>query len=171
MEQKINGLKFVKTKFMKNANNCYTYAINQPFNPYTGKKYEDYDDCQPGFLGGVAKIRGLYDATRNYKVYMGYVKKDLKHIGYDIRKSTYKEYVEEEGAWKIAFCYDNINFDYHFYRQNIDGTWSHQQGCGGFVTNKDFDGKVITNPQKCERGRYRVFHGFYIITPIKERGN
>lgn len=40
--------------------------------------------------------------------------------------------------------------DYHWYRQNPDGTWSHKPGWG-LVTNKDAGGNVITDPQNANR--------------------
>ena len=62
-------------------------------------------------------------------------------------------------------------FDYHWYRQNSDGTWSHKQGHTN-VTNVDASGDVIYNPQTCDRNyksahgplyNYTIFAGYYIV--------
>jgi len=78
-------------------------------------------------------------------------------------ESTYEEYVENDNCWKIAFVYGND--DYHWYRQNIDGTWSHKLG-NSEVINYDEDDKIIYNPKECNRGEYKNFVGFYMIRKI-----
>lgn len=52
----------------------------------------------------------------------------------------------EQGTYKIALIADPDD-DYHFLRQNRDGTWSHKPG-NTPVTNKDFSGRIITDPEK-----------------------
>jgi len=157
---KYNGLKRDKRKFEKyHYNNCYTYAINQPINPYTGKSYEDYGHCQPGYLGGKGiKLDVPYD-----KKLIKLARKDLKKLGYKLIKSSFKEYVDDENCWKVALCY--ANDDYHWYRQNKDGTWSHKLGTNK-VKYKDEDDKIIRNPEQCNRGKYKNFVGFYLIKKV-----
>lgn len=161
---KYNGLRFAKSKFEKHSNNnCYTYAINQHVNPYTNKPYESYSYCQPGLLGGVGKYNRKHFDT-DFDVYLKYIQADLYDIGYNITVSTYDEYVEDDKAWKIAFCFER-GYDYHFYRQNKDGTWSHKQGSSK-VVRFDNSGNTIYNPEECDRGAYSTFVGFYIIKPM-----
>lgn len=160
-----NGLRVEKVKFERGLNNCYTYAINQVKNPYTGRYYSDYAYCQPGILGGV----GESYSDDNYAEIPQKVKEDLDRIGYTIRESTYEEYAENPKAWKIAFCYTKkgdrgVSQDYHFYRQNKNGTWSHKSGAYD-VRKVDASGNIIYNPETCDRGRYKIFGGFYIISP------
>lgn len=52
--------------------------------------------------------------------------------------------------------------DYHWYRLNEDGTWSHKPGQGS-ATNRDNSGNVITDPRTANRGIYTQFCGFYTI--------
>lgn len=164
---KYNGLRVAKVKFEKlHNNNCYTYAINQHINPYTNKPYASYTHCQPGQLGGVNK-NGRTSYSNDFSNFLKYIRDDLNSIGYDITPSTYDEYVEDERAWKIAFCYEP-RYDYHFYRQNKNGTWSHKQG-SGTVRRVDNSGNVIYNPETCDRGAYTKFVGFYIIKPMVKR--
>lgn len=46
--------------------------------------------------------------------------------------------------------------DFHFYRQDKDGTWSHKQGWGYGPTKLDASGKVITDPRTCNRNYGRL---------------
>lgn len=43
--------------------------------------------------------------------------------------------------------------DYHFYRQNPDGTWSHKRGLT-FVYNSDDKNNIIFEPEYCDRNYY-----------------
>jgi hypothetical protein len=45
--------------------------------------------------------------------------------------------------------------DYHFYRQNPDGTWSHKSG-GMDVVNTDYNGNIIYDPLIADRRVYDV---------------
>ena len=61
-------------------------------------------------------------------------------------------------------------YDYHFYRQNSDGTWSHKPG-NTDVTKYDSSGKIIMDPRKANRYaaydiNYNLFVGFYIVKPL-----
>ncbi len=53
------------------------------------------------------------------------------------------------GWSKIALVIDPAN-DYHFYRQDSNGMWSHKPG-GQLVTDKDAYGNAIYNPERCSR--------------------
>jgi len=161
---KFNGLHIDNKNYIpQENNNCYTYAINQPFNPYTKEKYTDYGYCQPGYLGGKKKEgRDKYNYN-NHEILIDLAKKDLEDLGFEMTESVFEEYIENENCWKIAFAYDDT--DYHWYRQNIDGTWSHKPGQGE-VKNYDADDNVIYNPRECNRGRYKYFVGFYMIKKI-----
>lgn len=58
------------------------------------------------------------------------------------------------------------NRDYHWYRQNYDGTWSHKPG-GTAVTDLDRKGNLIYDPESCDRTTgfpsYSEFVGFYQV--------
>ncbi len=62
---------------------------------------------------------------------------------------------------------DNPLMDYHFVRENGDGTWSQKQGTSaktgsGIVTNLDDNGKVITDPRSAALGRYEFLTYVYV---------
>ena len=57
--------------------------------------------------------------------------------------------------------------DYHYYRQDKNGKWSHIDGWG-YATNKDAKGKLIHDPKKANRkyrkGKYYdQFCGYYCV--------
>lgn len=52
--------------------------------------------------------------------------------------------------------------DFHFYRQDRSGMWSHKPGSTQ-VTNEDNSETLIADPQSADRGPYTVFCGFYCV--------
>ena len=49
-------------------------------------------------------------------------------------------------------------WDYHWFRQDADGMWSHKPGHDP-ATNLDFSGNPISNPETADRGPYTQFCG------------
>jgi hypothetical protein len=58
--------------------------------------------------------------------------------------------------------------DFHWYRQDKTGCWSHKPGHTPAV-NVDASNNPITNPQTANRGPYTVFCSFMITRPCKVR--
>lgn len=54
--------------------------------------------------------------------------------------------------------------DYHFYRLDNDGTWSHKSG-RTMARNTDDSGQFITNPMTADRGPYTDFSGWLGVGP------
>lgn len=52
------------------------------------------------------------------------------------------------------------DFDYHWYRMDSNGYWSHKPG-GTSATNLDNSGNIITNPEIADRGNYTDFCGYF----------
>lgn len=52
--------------------------------------------------------------------------------------------------------------DFHWYRRDRDGTWSHKPGATA-ATNLDDSDRVITDPRNADRGRYTQFCGFFCV--------
>ncbi|OLS16606.1 MAG: hypothetical protein HeimC3_53520 [Candidatus Heimdallarchaeota archaeon LC_3] len=50
--------------------------------------------------------------------------------------------------------------DYHWYRQDFDGKWSHKPG-GTPATNLDNSKNIILDPRQADRGNYTVFCGCF----------
>ena len=61
------------------------------------------------------------------------------------------------GYHKIQGFYDpSQGGDYHWYRQDADGTWSQKHG-NGSVTNLDASGHVITDPEKADNDYSKIY--------------
>jgi len=125
-EMEWNDPSFVKT------NNCYAYFLND-------KKFREKKP-QPGYFSGNDKPNTYKSCNETEKrvvqdnpnVYMSSETKPCK-------KGYYKGYLAIDPGK-----------DYHFYRQDTDGFWSHKPG-GLSVTNLDSDGNEITNPREASK--------------------
>ena len=134
--------------------NCYNYALNT----------KNHDFMQPGSSEGHD-----YTNTPNYHtkdVLVNMIEIDSKNYSFDFEPiGKYEEC--DPGYYKIALVADPGS-DYHFYRQNSDGTWSHKSG-SRLVTNLDFSDNIIYDPEYCDRKdnesplNYTDFYGFYQV--------
>jgi hypothetical protein len=50
--------------------------------------------------------------------------------------------------------------DYHWYRQDVDGRWSHKMGTS-VPSNLDAAMQPITNPRLANRGAHTIFGGYF----------
>ena len=75
----------------------------------------------------------------------------LRQGGYLMREIG-KYDVCDERCYKVALVLDpNAALpDYHWYRQNADGTWSHKLGMYE-ITCYDASGNMIYDPQSCDK--------------------
>ncbi|MDD1017332.1 hypothetical protein [Pseudomonas rubra] len=55
-------------------------------------------------------------------------------------------------------------FDYHWYRRDSNGMWSHKPGQTA-ARNTDNSGRLISDPRNCDRGPYNNFCGFFNSMP------
>ena len=92
------------------------------------------------------------------------VKADMEAAGID-----FQEYeAGMVGGYRVALVVNPGN-DYHWYRDNGDGTWSHKLGCEEASSEEIFnddDKKVtITNPEEsAKREGYIVFVGYFYVS-------
>jgi len=120
-------------------NNCYNYANNQATNTFAqpGRAHgytlsvDACGDVQPG-----AVLDGLA-ATTNFTTPLG-----------------------AGQGWYVALVLAP-GFDYHWYRQDTVGCWSHKPGHTP-ARNVDNSGNPITDPQTADRGPYSVFCSYMI---------
>jgi sarcosine oxidase delta subunit len=54
------------------------------------------------------------------------------------------------------------DFDYYWYRQDTDGSWSHNRGCTA-ATNVDESNNPISDPSLADRGPYTDFCGYFCV--------
>jgi|GEM_PF-1349370 len=137
-----------ETRRYQQNSNCYTYALGIP----------QHGKATPGALlhnDGRAGVRIDDHALKLQPIYNALVKDGLKPI-------PRPENAPYENAPIIA-AFLSINDDYHFYRRHQDGTWSHQKGYRGAISDRDGLNAVIEDPLYAERGRYKDFIGYFTL--------
>jgi hypothetical protein len=115
-------------------NNCYNYANNQATNTF----------AQPGRASGQ-----VLTALECGNVRAAAERDGLKSV------PTVQASIP---GWYVALVVWPGE-DYHWYRQDINGCWSHKPGRTE-ATNLDHAGKRIADPQSCDRGPYTNFCTF-----------
>ncbi len=132
-----------QTKKIRTNHNCFAYAFDIMDPP----ECKEGEDCripfhQPGYSAGYPKF------SDSGKKYCGDLLARLLGDMPWLRRTTFEKPCPK-GHSKIALVIDPEN-DYHFYRQDSNGLWSHKPG-GMPVTNRDASGKLIYNPALCDR--------------------
>ncbi len=122
---------------VRRNNNCYNYGRNWRTNTFAqpGRASGDYPN--PMQCGEVSQA-ALHDGA---------------HRRYDCFPDT------ERPRWVMALVV-GPGWDYHWYRWQCEGFWGHKPG-GTAAKNTDNSGRVIWNPQTCDRGRYTDFCGYF----------
>jgi len=121
------------------ANNCYTYAI-QDFNPYLTTQspdtYEASDGCALLSAGVVADSKGKAKAIK--------CPSENESPQAMCGKDEYSVMLF------VGLMELDVGYDFHFYRQDSNGFFSHQVG-KSTPTNLDADGKLINDPRAANR--------------------
>ncbi|MBO5042477.1 MAG: RICIN domain-containing protein [Clostridia bacterium] len=147
---------------VKDYNNCYSYMLNHlsiSLNEYRFKMQPgQYDGTKNNFNNnyGYFDIELLIDGVNADSSIANFI---FSPIGqYDICPA---------GTYKVALIYGQN--DYHWYRQNADGTWSHKPG-NDIATNFDQNEEIITDPlYATHSSAYAFFYGyFYVSSPNRE---
>jgi hypothetical protein len=127
---------------IRNSHNCYSYALGKIIKKLKSK-------AQPGYASGF-----------NYIEKSDY---DCKKFRERMKKDSPGSYLEKfdtacyPGFYKIFLALDPGN-DYHWWRMNKDGYWSHKPGSSK-VTNLDASGNTIINPLLSNRDfKHRNYH-------------
>lgn len=128
-----------KKQFIE-ANNCYAYASNQ-FRFYRHMK------AQPGGNRKFVKDGEHQNTYINCTSLVDNIVKDAGGGAYALKDETKPC---KKGTYKIMLfvALDPDHQDFHFFRQDKDGTWSHKQGWGYGPSKLDASGKIIFNPRK-----------------------
>lgn len=126
-------------------NNCYNYANNKRTDTF----------AQPGRAGG-----NMYNALNCMQVTNGAIADGLVQ--------TTAGATPPSGKTKIALVIWP-DTDYHWYRKDSDGKWSHKPG-GTQATNLDNSSNIITNPETADRGRYTIFCGYFLTCSDVNQG-
>ena len=136
-------------KNIKENHNCYAYAINRI-------AYNRRDKSQPGYFSNFPPLRNTDYSCATFRKRL---KKDIP--GLYITDFNTKCKPGFSKAF-LALAKDDKNEndkDYHFYRQDTNGFWSHKPGRTS-VKNIDASGKKIINPLIADR-KYDYFDYSY----------
>ena len=144
--------------------NCYAYAMKLENDPRTNEPFKRKP--QPGeFSGNALTVKDLkQDRADVKKTITTKVSEDAKVLNFTFNEVSSAEYVTKSGNWLVALAYATDGTDYHWWRRNNDGTWSHKPGATP-VVYWDVDGRTITDPASCNRGIYDGFLGYYEVGP------
>ncbi|MGE5341164.1 MAG: hypothetical protein ACM3SY_06745 [Candidatus Omnitrophota bacterium] len=127
-------------------NNCYNYANNKRTDTF----------AQPGLGGG-----DMYHSIDCAEVTRGAITDGLE--------KTTATAVPTGGKTKIALVIWPPEIDFHWYRQDSNGKWSHKPG-GTMATNRDNSGNIIANPETANRGPYTIFCGYFLTCSDVNQG-
>jgi len=126
-------------------NNCYNYSNNKRTDTF----------AQPGRAGG-----DMYSSIDCIEVTNGAIADGLI--------PTTASEIPPPGKTKIAMVIWP-DTDYHWYRQDSDGYWTHKPGQTA-ATNLDNSGNIITNPETADRGGYTIFCGYFLTCSDVNQG-
>jgi hypothetical protein len=130
---------------VQDKDNCYNYGNNQI----------TYTYAQPGRASGLGDyLPGIsVDIVRNAALSDG-----LTWVGWNFPGTGY---VCSGGA-QLIYMAIWPGTDYHWFRRDASGYWSHKPG-GGLATDLDYANppKKITNPSIANTGNYTVNGGYY----------
>ena len=151
-----------KVEKLIDVTNCYSYALNAE------KNYENqYRTMLPGL--DVLSHEYIMEKHATIDQIRTDLKSDSQKYGFTLNEVSGTERCQP-GTYKIA-CFIEPKTDFHFYRQNSDGTWSHKPGPWVKVINTDESGNIIMDPLKCNRKspnsqrNYSTFVAYYEVTP------
>lgn len=145
---------------VQNNNNCYAYAINNQVYPGTNTLWFKQ---QPGEFADSMEFEYSNEEKMRAAVLADFEKYN-ERFGTNLSFTPIGKYQKSEaGTYKVALVANSNNWDYHWYRQDSDGYWSHKPGTTQ-LTRYDNSGNLIIDPENCERGIYDLFLGFYSVT-------
>ncbi len=155
-----------KKKEYRETHNCFSYAMNV-HDPKQVRACKEIKDCdvpfhQPGSASGhppfgSEKLKTCSDMLQR-----------IMGDNPNIKPISFTDKCPEHTS-KIAIVVDPKE-DYHFYRQDSNGLWSHKPG-GTAVTNLDADGNLIYDPALANRNynkknsklNYNVFCSYLCV--------
>ena len=158
---------------IKRTHNCYAYALNlidkkqadicKKYLKITNKK-----DC-PSLRPQPGQYSGFIDEYKHHLFSCKKIEIRMKKDNPLIKKLKKNEECPNN-FYKIALVCASNGSDYHFYRQDNNGLWSHKDGWK-LATNKDAKGRIIKNPELAERGHLDLFCGYYAVPNLSKYKN
>ncbi len=124
-------------------NNCYNFAVDMETDTF----------AQPGNAGG------YWPSEISCSEYAAAAEADGLTSGVDVDDLCGASCLPE-GHIVALVIWPGV--DFHWYRMESDGTWSHKPGRAA-ATRLDNSGNLITDPWTADRGNYTVFCGFFCV--------
>ena len=164
-EPPYNPERYNKNPLVQKTHNCWAYGMDVLDPEQLTQCLNKPKGCplmyhQPG---GRAAKELHYKEGRRCRVVERLMSLDVPAI----RRSTFKQKCPAKTS-KIALVV-HPGEDYHFYRQDADGWWSHKDGSNK-VKRYDAEGRLIWNPETAARDyrpeaflNYSDFCGFYCV--------
>ena len=143
---------FNKNAVVQDSHNCFAYAFSFMDRPPSSECNEESCDVpfhQPGRKSGFpkwGKVKG-----KRCPDLVGRLMGDVPNL----QLSSFEQACPK-GFYKIAAVVDPKN-DYHFYRQDSNGMWTHKPGSTK-VTTKDASDRPIYDPSLCDRDYTKKSH-------------
>ena len=137
-------------------NNCYAYA-------FTDIDSNRLMKPQPGFKKNLELLnRSNYSCSALIERVLG----DFPDSTY-IDNNPESNYIRCSDGYHLVFlAIDSENRDYHFYRRNSNGLWTHKPGSTE-VIHIDASNNIITNPFLSNRSfkdyQYKIPCGFFCV--------
>jgi len=163
----VRDVKLYNTPAVRKSHNCYSYAMHV-YDPKGEELCKKYGSCrnffhQPGAKTGNRNALNKQE-RRSCPVVEDLMMGDIP----EVTKSTYEAKCPV-GMSKVAAVVDK-GVDYHWYRQDRDGMWSHKDGSNK-VKTYDALKRPIFNPELASRDyrwqgsdlNYEDFCGFYCV--------
>jgi hypothetical protein len=155
-EPNFSPRKWNTKKKLKKNHNCYAYMLDI-ISDFQSKP-------PPGYASG-----HLYMSDNDIRSCDKLFER-IKSDNPSVIPSSFKEKCPK-GYRKGYFAVDTSdNPDYHFYRLDKNGTWSHKPGSTDVIM-QNFDGKMIINPERARRESNSHFYdkscGFFCFDPTR----
>jgi hypothetical protein len=156
--------------YIRESHNCYNYFLNlKNYVAYKNCKEHDYNKqilclrAQPGAASGYNKIK---KSDINCKEILNRTIDDNKKI-----KKIKKGDRCNKNYYKAALVVDPYD-DFHYYRLNDDGKWSHKPG-RKMSTIYDADNKIIKDPETANRNygvrNYKNFCSYLCVPRTRKK--
>lgn len=136
--------------------NCYSYALNHPSNYWSVPGLGYMKSCPQLFFDRFNQYFKNFSLTEYRKSMIeGAIADGLVPV---------TDAENREGYYIVAlFFNDNpYNFDFHWYRKDDDGTWSHKDGWMD-ATKEDMNGNIILDPRDDKHAVHAIFGSFFLV--------
>ena len=149
-------------RYISDDTNCYAYILNTI----------NYGNIVPGEYSDQTLSDNIYGEDYVEEI-LCKIKLDQLELGFVLLPVSKYETCPI-GMYKVALVADTLypQPDFHWYRQDDDGKWSHKPG-NGKVIRLDGNNNEILDPEFCDKTNennnnlvYNRFIGFYAVFPL-----